>query len=279
MTSPSPSGSPIPSVIEQQTRWARSKGFEPHNAYLTSIADNLRQEMSSGALTDFERGNGRELRERGIRPPRMQALRSSSALSVNVFDYWRSRDPYPLQYSLRLRERITRVSFEEHFATGIGGNPPNVDVLLRLENDQYVAIESKFTEWLTPRDRTIDPKYFADGAERWARAKLPQCQALAFTLQDSAPFRFLDVPQLLKHALGIGRMTWGRHELWYMYFDWKCPESEQHAVELARFNELVGSEIRFRSMTYQQLFKRLSRTATPRDTAYMGYLTGRYTEA
>lgn len=271
--------SPILSVIEQQTRWATDNGFETKNAYMTSLANNLRQEMSSEALRDFERGSGSKLRQRGIRPPRMHALRSSSALCLNVFDYWRSRDPYPLQRAFGLRDRITQVNFEEHYPTGLRGNPPNVDIVLTLEGNQRIAIESKFTEWLTPRDRTIDPKYFADGAERWARAKLPKCQALAFTLQDSAPFRFLDVPQLLKHALGIGRMTWGRHELWYMYFDWKCPESEQHAVELARFNELVGSEIRFRSMTYQQLFKRLSRTATPRDTAYMGYLTGRYTEA
>jgi hypothetical protein len=270
--------SSILSVIEQQTRWAASNGFETKNAYVMSLAHNLRQEMSSDARRDFERANGVELRQRGIRPPRMQALRSSSALSVNVFDYWRSRDPRPLQRAFGLRDRITQVNFEEHYPTGLRGNPPNVDVVLTLEGNQRIAINSKFTEWLTPRDRTIDPKYFADGAELWARAKLPKCQSLALTLQDAAPFRFLDVPQLLKHALGIGRMNWGRHELWYMYFEWKCPESEQHAAELARFSELVGSEIRFRVMTYQQLFKRLARTVTSRDSAYMDYLTGRYTE-
>ena len=278
MTSPSPSGSPIPSVIEQQTRWARSKGFEPHNAYLTSIADNLRQEMSSGALTDFERGNGRELRERGIRPPRMQALRSSSALSVNVFDYWRSRDPYPLQYSLRLRERITRVSFEEHFATGIGGNPPNVDVLLRLENDQYVAIESKFTEWLSRRERSIEQKYFADGQNLWADQSLPRCQALADSMRDGSTYFHLDVPRLLKHALGLSRKT-GLYELYYIYFDWTSPEREAHAEELDRFRKSIGEEIRFRTMTYQELFARLGHSTRPGDEEYMQYLTARYTQA
>ena len=270
--------SSVLSVIEQQTRWATNNGFVTRNAYVTSLTDNLRQQLSSGALRDFERGSGGELRQRGIRPPRMHALRSSSALSVNVFDYWRSRDPRPLQRAFGLRDRITAVTFEEQFPTGLPGNPPNVDVVLALEGNQYIAIESKFTEWLTPRDRTIDPKYFVDGAELWGRTKLPNCQALAAAFRDAAPFTFLDAPQLLKHALGIGRTKRGRHELWYMYFDWKCAESELHAAELVRFGQLVGSEIRFRAMTYQQLFTRLSRTVTKRDAAYMDYLTARYTE-
>jgi len=270
--------SPILSVIEQQTRWANGRGLETKNAYLMSLADNLRQEMSSDALRDFERGSGAELRQRGIRPPKMHALRSSAALSVNVFDYWRSRDASPLQHAFGLRDRITRVSFEEQFPTGLKGSPPNVDVVLTLEGHQYIAIESKFTEWLTPRERTIDPKYFADGVEMWARARLPKCQALALASRDEAPYRFLDAPQLLKHALGIGSTKRGRHELWYMYFDWKCPEGELHALEVARFSDLVGSEIRFRAMTYQELFKRLSRTVKPRDALYMEYLTGRYTQ-
>jgi hypothetical protein len=269
--------SPIPSVIDQQTRWAKSKGFEPRNAYLTSIAENLRQELSSGALTDFERGSGRELRVRGIRPPRMQALRSSCALSVNVFDYWRSRDPYPLQYSLHLRDRITRVSFEENFPTGIGGNPPNVDVLLRLENDQYVAIESKFSEWLTARERTLDPKYFPNGEELWSRQRLPKCQVLANSMRDGSSYQYLDVPRLLKHALGLARKT-GLYELYYIYFDWTSPQGEAHAEELARFKNSIGDEIRFRTMTYQELFTRLGHSTRPSDEDYMDYLTARYSQ-
>ena len=269
--------SPIPSVIEQQTRWAKSKGFEPQNAYLTSIAENLRQELSSGARTDFERGSGRELRVRGIKPPRMQVLRSSCALSVNVFDYWRSRDPYPLQYSLHLRDRITRVSFEENFPTGAGGNPPNVDVLLRLENDQYVAIDSKFTEWLTARERTLDPKYFPDGKELWSLQGLPKCQVLANSLRDSSSYQHLDVARLLKHALGLARKT-GLYELYYIYFDWTSPQGEVHGGEIARFQNSIGDEIRFRTMTYQELFKRLGHSTRPSDEDYVEYLTARYSQ-
>jgi hypothetical protein len=104
--------SPIPSVIDQQTRWAQSKGFEQKNAYLMSLGDNLREELSSGALSDFQRGSGRELRDRGIRPPRMHALRSSAALSANVFDYWRTRDPYPLIFATGLPASASRRIFQ-----------------------------------------------------------------------------------------------------------------------------------------------------------------------
>jgi len=43
--------SPIPSVIDQQRRWAKSQGLETTNAFLSSLADNLRAELSTGALT------------------------------------------------------------------------------------------------------------------------------------------------------------------------------------------------------------------------------------
>ena len=270
--------SPIPSVIDQQTRWAKSKGFEPRNAYLQSIAENLRQELSSGARTDFERGSGREFRKRGIRPPRMQALRSSAALSLNVFDFWRSRDPYPLQHALQLSDRITRVSFEENFPTGAGGNPPNVDVLLRLENDGYVAIDSKFTEWLTRRDQTLEAKYFESGRNLWSDQALPRCQAVANSVRDGNTFQHLSVPRLLKHVLGLSRKT-GLYEVYYIYFDWACPEAKVHAKELARFTESIGEEIRFRTMTYQNLFTRLRRSTQPCDEAYIEYLTTRYSQA
>ena len=268
--------SSIPSVIEQQTRWARSQGFEPKNAYLLSLADNLLQQLSDGAQKDFERGNGGELRERGIRPPKMHALRSSSALSANVFDYWRAHDPTPLQQALGLRDKITGISFEEHFPTGLKGNPPNVGVLLKLEGNKYVAIETKFTQWLSRRERTIDPKYFPPGEELWSLQNLPNCQALAIGLLEAAPFKYLDVPLLLKHALGLARMKTGAYELFYIYFDWKCPEGAIHADEVARFGDLVGKEIGFRTMTYQALFKRLDHTARPDNAAYLEYFHGRY---
>lgn len=38
---------------------------------------------------EFEAADGRELRYHDGEPPKMHAVHSSSALAVNVFDYWR----------------------------------------------------------------------------------------------------------------------------------------------------------------------------------------------
>ena len=268
--------SSIPSVIEQQTRWAVSKGLAPKNAYLTSVAENLFADLSEGALEDFERGSGGELRTRGIRPPKLWALRSSAALTTNVFDYWRrSHDRTPLQNALRLSNPITNIGFEEHFPTGLKGNPPNVDVVLTLKGDRYVAIESKFTEWLNQRERIIIPKYFSSG-DLWTAQGLPNCQAIANDFKETGPFQFLDVPQLLKHALGLARKQAGAYELHYLYFDVQGPERERHAEEIARFKDLVGSEIGFVALTYQELFDRLASTIGPEDSVYLDYLSARY---
>ena len=51
-----------------------------------------------------------------------------------------------------------------------------------------------------------------------------------------------------------------------------------HAAEIARFEGLVGKEIRFRALTYQKLFTRLAHTVRPDDAGYVNYLTARYSE-
>jgi hypothetical protein len=205
----------------------------------------------------------------------MWALRSSAALTANVFDHWRSHDPAPLQNALGLSNKITRIGFEEHFPTGLRGNPPNVDVVLTLEGDKYVAIEAKFTEWLNARDRILDPKYFSTG-DMWTAQGLPNCQALANEFKETGPFHFLDVPQLLKHALGLARKKAGAYALYYLYYEVKGAERERHADEVARFRDLVGSEIGFVALTYQELFGRLESTIGPADSVYLDYLRVRY---
>lgn len=264
------------SVIEQQTRWARSKGFEPKNAYLLTLADNLRQQLSEGALTDFQRGSGRELRDREMRPARMRALSSAAALTANVFDYWRTRDRAPLQHAFGLRDRITRFSFEEALPTGLGTKPSTVDVLLTLQDDNLIAVESKFISWLIPRKRSMDASYFPRGEGLWAAHNLPRCQSLALAYREFGPYKFLDAPQLLKHALGLASKKPTRYEIYYIYFEWKSREGDAHAEELAKFSELVGEEVHFRALTYQQLFARLGQAIRPGDAGYLNYLTKRY---
>jgi hypothetical protein len=92
--------------------------------------------------------------------------------------------------------------------------------------------------------------------------------------QKREQFSYLDAPQLLKHALGLATQLGLRFDLLYVYFDWPGSESTKHQAEIARFSERVGSELRFRSFTYQDLFRRLDGMNV--EPKYLAYLRSRY---
>ncbi|MBI3093483.1 MAG: hypothetical protein HYY97_01275 [Rhodocyclales bacterium] len=81
---------------------------------------------------------------------------------------------------------------------------------------------------------------------------------------------------VLKHALGLATNEKGRFSVCYLYYDWPCPESEIHHLEVGRFGSRIGSELRFRAMTYQDLFRRLMSSCSSADKKYLEYLRDRY---
>jgi hypothetical protein len=282
-------------LLRTQRQWALTHGLKPDaRGYLASVDDNLRQALSARALAAFEDGGGAELNDRPGAPAKMKALHSSAALVVNVFDHWSECDSdsdsegkrrgHPrcdsllraLDVDAALRSAL---QFEARLPAGLPGNPPNLDVLLELTDGVSVGIESKFTEWLTPKRTNrppFGPKYLDDNATPWMRSGMPRCQALvADIVSGSERFRRLDVAQLLKHALGLAAHRPGRFALFYLYFDWPGPAREAHRDELARFGERVGMELGFTALTYQDLFRRLVRSGTV-DAGYLGYLRERY---
>lgn len=89
-------------------------------------------------------------------------------------------------------------------------------------------------------------------------------------------FRYLDAPQLLKHALGLATQHPGSFELYYLFFD--CPglETEVHRAEVCRFAELVGGDFRFRWSSYQEVFNQLTVAGDAKSTSYLAYLSERY---
>ena len=269
------------SVLRQQRAWAKSAGIHVDaRGFIEAYESNLLRPLSPSTLAAFESGGGSELRERGKRPAKMRALHSSAALAVNVFDHWVGRDAGPLLQALGIESTSSaRIAFERPFPTGLPGNPPNVDVVLTLDSGAAIAIESKFTEWLTPKRKgkpAFKEKYFADGAERWARAGLPACQALATDLQSGRErFRQLDAPQLLKHALGLAAARPKRFALRYLFYEIPSPSAERHESEIARFSARVDSEVGFGSVTYQDLYRAL-RASDAVDRDYLAYLGKRY---
>ena len=265
---------------QRQIRWAKSADLQPDSAsYLSNFEANLLRPLSRQSREAFERGSGSELVDAKDRPAKMRALHSSSALAVNVFDSWVDSNMKPLSTVLGLNDEVISISFEEQFPTGLGGIPPNIDVAMKLSTGHVIGIESKFSEWLTPKPtgrESFKPAYFPAGNSLWQSKSLPCSQKLAELVNDGTEkFIHLNVPQLLKHALGMANELHDQFSLFYMYYDWPGPESDVHQSEIQRFVQLLGSELRFKSFSYQEIFQLLDEQSV-QDGDYMEYLRDRY---
>lgn len=270
------------SLLRQQRQRIRRLGHAAdRRGYLPSVDANLRAPLSAQARIAFANAGGADLVELVGRPAKMRALHSSSALVANVFDFWSERDPALLAQALQLNSPISSLGFEAPLPTGLEGRAPATDVALTLGDGTTVAIESKFTEWLvrkSPSQKALKPKYFPPTGALWDRCGLPGCQQLATAIAArEARYRFLNANQLLKHSLGLAMQCGHRFSLVYLYFDWpRAAAAEVHRAEIVRFAATVGPELRFRSLTYQELFARLRAGAPSGDAAYLAYLGARY---
>src|SRR5204862_3028184 len=88
------------------------------------------------AISDLEQGGGQELDQK------IRAAHSSAMLAVNAFAPWRA-DPS----GVPLMPSAAGLEFERKLPTGLGGQPPNLDVVIE-DSDRVIAIESKCTEHL-----------------------------------------------------------------------------------------------------------------------------------
>jgi Restriction Endonuclease associating with ARP len=279
--------SPRKDLERQQRRWADSAGIDyDARGFVRDLAANLRLPLGAETRAAFARGT--ELAPRKSQPARIAALYSSAALVANVFDQWSVRDASPLVAALGFRAERATLGFEEPLATGVEGDPPLSDVVLRRESGNLVAIESKFGEWLVrrpPNHADLKPKYFV--SPFWTAAGLPRSQQLAEDLRAGRErFKHLHAAQLLKHALGLARearngvaagngVARGTHELRYLYYEWPSRPAAEHRAEIERFAERVGAEVRFSVSTYQSLFRGFA--SDPRvDRSYLDYLRARY---
>ena len=81
----------------------------------------------------------------------MSSLRSSSALSYNVFAPWLGHDLSPLARALATSLVDQTLQFERQFPHGLQSTPPNIDVVLDNQQPRPLGIESKFTELYGPK--------------------------------------------------------------------------------------------------------------------------------
>jgi hypothetical protein len=266
-------------VLVEQRTWARRAGLVlDDRGYLPSWQDNLQNPMSAHALAAFLRGSGNELQESKGRPAKMRAAHSSSALVVNFFDYW-SESPDRVLGALGLAQGAKSLRFEAQFPTGLEGEPPNLDICIERTDGALVAVESKFTEWLAPKSASKEcfkPKYFPSDRRLWERLGLWGAQRLAEDIHAGVKrFRYLDAPQLLKHALGLATSA-RAFELCYLHYEVHGAEADVHRAELQEFSRAVAGDFPFHAMTYQQAYERIRHECAAGDAAYQEYLAARY---
>jgi len=272
----------LKSIKCQQKKWAGEENMSP-KGYRRKLKDNLFQNLDERTRRDFEKADGGELYGK------MNAVHSSSALVCNFFDYWRNRVNTFLAGAMGIEERINSIEFEKKFRTGMKGTPPHLDVVFTLSNQTIFAIESKFTESYhrNKSKNEFAKSYFSDGKKLWKEKELDRCQAEAKRIRESpSRYHHLGAAQLLKHMLGLAK--WGKESeknwtLLYLWFNPGGPESDRHEEEIERFTEAVcrddgkvSDHGEFCTMTYQELFEKLSKKLGSSHGDYREYLAQRY---
>jgi hypothetical protein len=220
--------------------------------YVIQLGDNL---LPGIARTDIEAafgaGAGQELEGK------MRAPWSSSALAVNSFARWQ-RDPGSLLLA-GVTGYTEALAFEAKCPNGVSTIPPHLDVLLE-RGEAIVGVESKCTEYLSPKASKVAAAYLALAARGDERAASGWFAALAHV----PSFRFLDAYQLVKHYLGLARSYPGR-PLLLVYIYWEpanaraLPLFDEHRAEVERFGQLVAGDpgCRFEALSYGEHWREL----------------------
>ncbi|MBU0483923.1 MAG: hypothetical protein KKB30_05360 [Proteobacteria bacterium] len=193
---------------------------------------------------DLEGGNGNELEGK------FRAVHSSSALAVNAFALFKK---YPGKLVLAGKTDFIKINFEKQCPTGLGGTPPNLDLLAESETD-VVGVESKFLEYLSPKK----PKF----ADSYNKENLPQAEDCWLKLIEDLKetnSQNLDTAQLVKHYLGL-RKQFPSQSITLLYIFWEPKNWQdfkvfnQHKKEIHAFAEKVkNSAVNFVAQSYFEL--------------------------
>lgn len=278
-------------IIAKQTGWARNKGIKligsktdrGRPAYTSPYGKNLFQELLPDTKADFDSGDGGELKGK---PPKMAAVHSSSALGVNIFEYWQKVGNVPAIATACGLCAISskspqRVRFEQKFEISPKFRySPNIDVVIDTDGRSRIkayGIECKFSEaYATRRHSGIDPKYL-ELAGLWT--EIPSTRGLAEAIESKDDmFIHLHAAQLIKHVLGLkNKYSLKGFRLLYLWYDVLGKEGAIHRKEVEKFTDIVTQDgIMFKSITYQELIVRLSEQVNDAHKQYMDYISTRY---
>lgn len=278
-------------IKSKQRSWAKRKGFElvggtiPNRGeknYLNNLSDNLFEELTEESIKCYRSGDGNETKDSKTRLAKMKALHSSSAIVVNLFQYWQGKDICPILNVFNVWGRSCKpelllkhvgspsfhvvtipptpvnfeIKFEEQFeiCTDKSQFPhsPNIDVVIHTPLSD-IAIESKFTEPYGSRKHGGLKQKYVENVSFWDG--LPNLYELAKEISpDNTKFQYLDAAQLIKHILGLKKnceynsnLGVGRHlkhgfRLLYLWYDVIGKEGVEHRKEIEEFAEIAKKD-------------------------------------
>jgi len=238
------------SIVDRAKQALWKKAGLPHNeqGYVADPQSNLLPGVTTEMIKgDYDKGSGQEWLSK------IRAIHSSAALVANTFGKWKI-DPSRLTF-LSV-SGFTPPILEAQCRTGLGGTPPNLDVLLQSPVAVF-GVESKLLEPLMPKV----PRFTAS----YRRERLPLCEDEWWRLLEQVrqwPATHLDAAQLIKHYLGLRKQFPGIQNVMLVYLFWKplnagsIAEYSRHAEELEKFRSSVENTVgvRFTSLDYLQLW-------------------------
>ena len=279
-------------ILTKQIAWATNRGIpligskvsRGRPAYTCKLDQNLFQSLLPVVRESFAAGDGSELGSSG-QPGKMQAVHSSSALAVNVFQYWKSISAVPLiAVACGLCREGSDVScdiqFEEKYPINDSFSfHPNIDVVIHNKPEARIkrfAIESKFSEsYGAYKHSGLKQKYL--DIDLWD--DIPSLRTFAKRISpNDKEFKHLHPAQLIKHILAMKRQ-FGRRgfRLLYLWYDVLGEQGMCHQDEVAKFTEVTKEDgLSFHSLTYQELIIILANQLRSGHHEYIRYLTERY---
>ena len=280
-------------ILSKQIQWAYrnnimligSKVNRGRKAYTQKFDDNLFESLMPGTEKNFKKADGGELTG-NLYPCKMQAVHSSSALGVNIFQYWKRKKQFPAiaaacRFCSAGNTSSQDINFEVKYPiSGKFSRSPNIDVVINNSSEsrfKVFAIECKFSEAYYSRTHSgVSPKYI--GLNKvWNN--MPNLLNLAKEISpDYNRFTRLHPAQLIKHILGLKeKFDKNKFRLLYLWYDTIGPESAKHHKEIEEFTKITKADgIYFHAMSYQDLIIKLAKNYRETHRDYIDYITGRY---
>jgi hypothetical protein len=264
----------------KQKEWAkRNITLGNDKRYAKTYTENLFKSLDKEIKEQFKNADGGELNGEECK---MAALYSSSALGVNVFQYFyklleqgNKEEANKILYALGVSRdkdiEIKSISFEQKLHIG-NISTPNIDIIITTTNNKVFAIESKFREpyYYTPSNY-IQKKYY-DNNDIWN--KLEKTKEYIDELDEGfieiekdiieretsieekeigvkkifPSFKRLNAAQLIKHLLGLFNDNKSIKEyknnirLIYLYYDVPGNMGEEHRKEIKEFSDFIKKD-------------------------------------